>query len=274
MAQDNEEDTFSSEVDSRLDELFAESDEPEAAEREVPREERSPLKELKASILSVDWEISDKIMDELMEELVRLRSFFEKDKTVLLFLQLLGSVAKYIKSNKADAHPDAIKLLTSAFEDLEKVVLTEGMSDKQKQNVLRSDVKRFRKLKEDIAEKKKRKRESMSASLEGKEPKIASMAEEETPMEEFPQPEQAAEAAPQMPPDFPAEMPGEEPLEQPGEHPLQAGGEHLEEKHLEIDEGVMSPHEAFIYALEEIKQLLTSEFSALRTELKLWREGQ
>ena len=35
----------------------------------------------------------------------------------------------------------------------------------------------------------------------------------------------------------------------------------------------MSPHEAFGYALEEIKQVIRSEFQALRAELKLWREG-
>jgi len=35
----------------------------------------------------------------------------------------------------------------------------------------------------------------------------------------------------------------------------------------------MSPHEAFGYALEEIKQVIRAEFQALRAELKLWREG-
>jgi len=36
----------------------------------------------------------------------------------------------------------------------------------------------------------------------------------------------------------------------------------------------MAPHEAFAYALEEIKQMIKAEFKALRAELKLWREGQ
>ena len=36
----------------------------------------------------------------------------------------------------------------------------------------------------------------------------------------------------------------------------------------------MAPHEAFAYALEEIKQMIKAEFKSLRAELKLWREGQ
>jgi hypothetical protein len=34
----------------------------------------------------------------------------------------------------------------------------------------------------------------------------------------------------------------------------------------------MPAHEAFAYALEEIKQMIRAEFRALRAELKLWRE--
>jgi len=35
----------------------------------------------------------------------------------------------------------------------------------------------------------------------------------------------------------------------------------------------MLPHEAFVFALEEIREVIKSEFKALRAELKLWREG-
>lgn len=36
----------------------------------------------------------------------------------------------------------------------------------------------------------------------------------------------------------------------------------------------MPPHEAFAYALEEIKQVIKSEFQSLRAELRLWRESR
>jgi hypothetical protein len=36
----------------------------------------------------------------------------------------------------------------------------------------------------------------------------------------------------------------------------------------------MSPHEAFAYALEEIKDVIRAEFRALRAEIRLWRESK
>ncbi|MBN2244839.1 MAG: hypothetical protein JW755_03235, partial [Candidatus Aminicenantes bacterium] len=36
----------------------------------------------------------------------------------------------------------------------------------------------------------------------------------------------------------------------------------------------VSPHEAFAFALDEIKQVIKAEFKALRAELKLWRESK
>jgi hypothetical protein len=36
----------------------------------------------------------------------------------------------------------------------------------------------------------------------------------------------------------------------------------------------MLPHEAFAFALEEIKEVIKVEFKALRAELKLWRDGE
>ncbi|MDQ5986881.1 MAG: hypothetical protein CSYNP_02614 [Syntrophus sp. SKADARSKE-3] len=36
----------------------------------------------------------------------------------------------------------------------------------------------------------------------------------------------------------------------------------------------LTPHEAFAYALEDIKKTISAEFSAIRTELRLWRAGR
>ncbi|MBF0529836.1 MAG: hypothetical protein HQK55_11325, partial [Deltaproteobacteria bacterium] len=36
----------------------------------------------------------------------------------------------------------------------------------------------------------------------------------------------------------------------------------------------MTPHEAFALAVEELKNLIRAEFSALRAEIRMWRQGQ
>jgi hypothetical protein len=159
-------------------------------------------------------------------------------------------VGKYIKANKASSHPDAIKLLNTVFINLEKVAMSQDMPETEREKLLLGEVKRFKKLKEEIAIRKTvavgEKKTRVSVEAESKiveEPQIAAASVQE----EFkPSEVEAAEVAP-----FRGEITSEIP-----------------------DIAKMQPHEAFAYALEEIKQVVKSEFKALRAEIKLWREGQ
>lgn len=140
-----------SEVESRLDHLFEEkkaSPEPEASSGEFSL---SPLKPLKAVILSIDWEITDDIMASLLAELKRLEDVFRDEKISLTFLQILTSIGKYLKLNKGNAHPNTVMLMDSVYNALEKVVRSEAMSREEKENLLLSEVTKFKHLKEEIA---------------------------------------------------------------------------------------------------------------------------
>jgi hypothetical protein len=165
-------------------------------------------------------------MASFLEEVDRLRETFEGEKIPVLFLQLLGSVGKYIRNQKARAHPDSIRVLNSVYNSFEKVLIEEDMPEAEKRKWLYGGVNRFKKLKQDIARGR-------------------------------------AEAI--------GPVPGA-----PGV--LQEG---VEEKALEpsteshpTDLSAMPPHEAFAYALEEIKQVIKAEFQALRAELRLWRDSR
>jgi hypothetical protein len=140
-----------SEVESRLDNLFEEktgSSETEASSGEFSL---SPLKPLKAIILSIDWEITDDIMANLLAELKRLENVFRDEKIPLTFLQILTSIGKYIKLNKGNAHPRAAELMDSAYKALEKVVMSEGMAREEKEKLLLSEITKFKQLKDEIA---------------------------------------------------------------------------------------------------------------------------
>ena len=210
------------EVKNRPEDLLEES-----VATPVPMSEKSdpgdsPLTELKAVVLSVDWEISDEIMTRLIEEAGKLEEKYKDDKTLVLFPKLLGSIGKYIKNKKAGSHPDAIKLLHSVYESLEKVVLPKGIKEEEKKKILFDEVKRFRELKDKIARNKVAKPpEKIKPEIEDPE-RVVGLREEPGPQDMSP----------------------------------------------------ISPHEAFAYALEEIKQVIKAEFQALRAELKLWREGE
>jgi len=220
------------EVEKRLDDIFGEEEEDQQAGflENGPVDQNSPLRNLKGTLLSIDWEITDDIMDNFLAEIDRLQEAYASAKIPVLFLQLLGSVGKYIRNQKARAHPDSIRILNSVYSSFEKVLLDPGLPETEKRKLLYSEVNRFKALKQDIARDKTVKAE---AAQEAGTPAA--------PAEEQPSAEAAGTAVASP---SPAELAG------------------------------MQPHEAFAYALEEIKQVIKSEFQALRAELRLWREGR
>ena len=240
MAQQRDEDNFRSQVEDRLDHLFQE-DSPEATDEQVGLVEH-PLKNLKAVLLSIDWEITDSTMDSLLNEIKNVEYVYSEDKILLTFLQLLGSIGRYVKANKGRAHPEATRVINSVYEALEKVALTEGMTRPEKEKMLLEEVAKFKKLKELVVLRK----------AEKKEPAVLEVA---------PAPPAPSPAPPPEPERIPAkEIPAREEL-------------HAEPR-IEARFDGMSPHEAFAYALEEIKEVIRAEFKALRAEIKLWRESK
>ncbi len=245
-----EDDTVTIEVEEQLENVFGESEEPGDLSEESTEFSDSPLRDLKAIALSIDWEIDDEIMTRLNDEVETLKEKYRGDNVIVLFLRLLGSVGKYIKANKASSHPDAIKLLNTVFINLEKVAMSKGMSETDREKRLLGEVKRFKTLKEDIA---------ISKTVGAKE-KETGVPEEAEPMI-IEEPQQAGAA---MQEELkPSEVEEEEIGRVPGEITSEIS-----------DIAQMQPHEAFAYALDEIRQVIKAEFKALRAEIKLWREGQ
>jgi hypothetical protein len=201
--------------------------------------DQSPLKDLKTIVLSIDWEINDEDMTRFIEQVETLKLVYEEDRVILLFLQILGSLGKYIKANKGNSHPNAIKVLNSAYTSLEKVLLQKDMTAAEKEKILLVEVQRFKELEEQVALKR--------AAAQGK--KASKISQE---------PE--------------GNIKDKENNMAPEGKSGPAGNK--EEGVSRPDINHMAPHEAFAYALEEIKQMIKAEFKSLRAELKLWREGQ
>lgn len=150
MAPEKTGDSFAEEVEDRLENLFGE-DEPEqeaSAETETVETADSPLRELKAIVLSIDWEITDEVMIRFVEQIAELQDAFKDDKVVLIFLQLLGSIGEYIRVNLGKSHPDAFKILSSLYNNLDTVVHAEGMADAERRKILTAELAKYKKLKE------------------------------------------------------------------------------------------------------------------------------
>ena len=150
MAPENTGDSFAEEVEDRLENLFGE-DEPEeelSVEPESAETADSPLRELKAIVLSIDWEITDEVMIRFVEQIADLQDVFKDDKVVLIFLQLLGSIGEYIRVNLGKSHPDAFKILSSLYNNLDTVVHTGGMADTERRKILSTELTKYKKLKD------------------------------------------------------------------------------------------------------------------------------
>lgn len=222
--------TVAGEVEDRLKDLFGNSEEsPDITEKSDSSEEDSTIRKLKSIILSIDWEISDEVLDKLIEEIGRLEKIYKDDKNLLVFFQLLGTVGKYVKSTKANAHPGAIRLLNSVYNSLEIVILSKGITTAEKKKILHVQVEEFKRLKEKIALRKA----EMAKKKEVIHPEIKPATEEK---EEGVVVEVEPEVITQeLPPDI----------------------------------SRMTPQETIAYILAEVKQLIRAEFKALREELKL-----
>ncbi len=147
-------DTLSSELENRLDDLFGEEDLTQGEhEGGIPSADY-PLAELKNLVLSIDWEITDEILQKFLQQLKDLKMTYQHDKIVVTFLQILNSLGDYIKTNRSKAHPKTFKILNAVFSNLDRVVNSKDMIETEKKKILRSEMNRYKKLRAQIAQSK------------------------------------------------------------------------------------------------------------------------
>ena len=90
------------------------------------------LLNLKATVLGIDWEITEEDLSDLRQEVVRLEEKYAESRPKLILLQGIGTLGAYIKAYKSNAHADSFKLLHLFFESLEKIVKTPMSLEEEK----------------------------------------------------------------------------------------------------------------------------------------------
>jgi hypothetical protein len=199
-----------------------------------------PIQDLKAMILSIDWEITDAVMGGFLAKVAGLKQEYGEDKLLGYFLQLLWLIGRYIQVHKGQSHPQAIKALQATFIGLEKIAMSPGMPEKEKKKNLALELARYRRLKQTIDQQKRAQKDA------------------ETDASTPPAPEAAPNAGVR---DHAAALPVIEPTSAtvPG---------HAQNGH--PDPQTTTAGEAAMVALEEIKHLIREEFEILRSDLRAW----
>jgi pilus assembly protein FimV len=119
---------------------------------EFSTNDESPISRLKSLVLSIDWEITDEVLLQFNEELIDLKGIWAGNNINLVYVQALEKISKYIYQNKANSHPNSIKLLLTLYYNLEKIVSSQDLSEVQKKEILLEDVKKFEALKRQISQ--------------------------------------------------------------------------------------------------------------------------
>jgi len=141
---------FTEKVENLLDELFADDESDQIAVEESNNVGYYPLRFLKATVLSIDWEITDETMARFIEQVDRLKSSHQEDRLILPLLQMLGSTGHHIRVFKQNSHPTVLKMLKSLYVSLEKVLTSQQMSENEKRQVLSKEIRKFKALKDQI----------------------------------------------------------------------------------------------------------------------------
>lgn len=176
MADDKEKDSVRDEVDGRLDDFFSEDDweEPAATaetldadpEEDIPVVEAAPvaaspagggdlaeelgIKDMKVLVLSLEWEITDSLMDKLVAEVERLKVTWKDDAVLVTYLDILGLLGKYIRVKKASSHPSSMVLLREVYESLEDTLTKKDMDETERKRAVLAMVQKFNRLKKSI----------------------------------------------------------------------------------------------------------------------------
>lgn len=150
-------DTFAFDLENRLDDFFNDAlpdpVDPDPEETQAPTADL-PLKDLKSTILAIDWEITDDALKAFIDQVEYLLERFEDDKVAHTYLKILQSLGKYIRTHKSKSHPDTIKRLMAVYSALEEAVANEELGQGEKEKTLLAEVRKFQQLKTEIIDSK------------------------------------------------------------------------------------------------------------------------
>jgi hypothetical protein len=135
------------ELANRLDSLFEEDEEQPAGNA---GEGADPLEELNSLVMSIEWEITDDLMGRFVAQVEALKQRYKDDRILVMFLQLLGSLGLYVKSNKGNAHPTAFSLLNTVYTSFASAAAPGKISSSEKKKLLYVELNKYKELKEQI----------------------------------------------------------------------------------------------------------------------------
>ncbi|MHB8808813.1 MAG: ICP22 family protein [Desulfobulbaceae bacterium] len=118
----------------------------------LPLTEHKDLQGVQAAILELDWEVTDKGLANLTNQLNILRERYTEDRFIQVVIQGLHSLNTYIIEERGRAHPETFSLLHNFYDALESLVEKPDLEEEKRQEILIDSVNRLNNLKHLIAQ--------------------------------------------------------------------------------------------------------------------------
>jgi hypothetical protein len=134
-------------VEKRLDEIFADD-----LKKHNPKIskfqyfEKPSLANLKSTIMSLEWEVNDDNLDDLIQEIRKLQKAYVKNDQLQKLFRLLFHLGRYIKIHKGDTHPYIFKLLFRFYNSSAKIA-SGKYSNHEKHKIVNNEIKHYLSLK-------------------------------------------------------------------------------------------------------------------------------
>ena len=141
-------------VEKRLDEIFSDDLQKNNAKIAKLKHVKPPsLASLRNIIMSLEWEVTEDYLKDLLQELSRLQRVYIKNDQLQKLFRLLFHLGRYIRVRKSDTHPYIYKLLFRVYNGLAKIV-SGKYPYHENAKIINDEIKRYLYLKAYLKRKK------------------------------------------------------------------------------------------------------------------------
>ena len=105
---------------------------------------QASLEEIKSIVLSLEWEINDRILEQLEDEINKLYLSQMDNRIVQGLLRILRFVGRYLRVRGVNSHQDSVNLLLSVFDHLENVIVSKWMPESEKRQCFIESIQQYR----------------------------------------------------------------------------------------------------------------------------------
>jgi hypothetical protein len=134
-------------VEKRLDEIFADDLKKHNPQISTFKHfEKPSLANLKSTIMSLEWEVTDNNLYDLIQEIRKLQKAYVKNDQLQKLFRLLFHLGRYISIHKSDTHPYIFKLLFRFYNSSAKIA-SGKYSNHERHKIVNDEIKHYLSLK-------------------------------------------------------------------------------------------------------------------------------